>query len=662
MTTGKKAVAETVAYLLAIFGVFFTPGSSTQVPQSPTTPTNARLTSVPTQTPVLNPLRPTGAGGISVSCGDISCVGFQLDCSLQLTDACVDFREDDVKFFVVAEGTRSPATFTSRDVVSSMVTFTVHYTPIVPQSRVQVEIEFLANASEACTFEGSAVTTIIGCPSQHTLAVDSTWGQTHPLVQGCDTLTALLSMHATRFSIVSLTLAVDLHPALRLVNSSYSTDQTTVDVATAGVTQPPFLTQADIQSRSSPILALTFLELGSPFFVNLTFQVELYALPNASIYATFYVWYIATESERTRLNLRVVNLDMLYTPAPSVGQPVIELVSYPQNVGINDTLPPEQNELFYIKVPLTFPRISTNMDLVVQLPDFSFLNYSIEFIGEEGVSLTGLDNFFCLPSLCNYTMSGTQPKLCTQTGISPLTFAVVLGYPHENKSEVYDSLDYFPYASGSESDNDGDLEGMNDTTNQRTILIRFPPLLYGGSCRDADQTIEILLYGRVTEGLTSFACGMEAFSNYLTINLIHTEEQSTSTSIYEPLQTAETNTEDDYIVFTGVPYMDLLISSSTNGIATKQFGITFTGRHNPLNSRLIPSSISYMFSVDDNLSIASNGTLCISSTVGPAMECSEVVFLGNNISGELDRYSNYYAHNYSAYIMKFQFMIYVHVM
>lgn len=629
----KKALAAALATLFAVFS-----SSSAQTPIASPTPT-------PTLTP--------SVGNFVCGNSSRSCVGFQLDCSLELTDACSAFTEDDFDIFVLAGGVRSTTTFVTRRLLlnvpgPNVVTFTVHYTPIIPDTQIHVEISFnlsTASVSDGCSFQGSAYTTVVSCPDLHTLAVNSTWSQQYATVQGGDVLVAQLTLNATRLSLSNLVLAADLHPALTLINTNYSTGQTNfLDVSTTGVMQPQFPTQADIQNRSLSVLSIAQLAVGFPFYIDLTFQVEAYVLPNASITATFYIWYLDLEFE-PRLNLRVINLDSLSTPVPTVGQPIINLVSYLD--AVMDTLPPEMGDLFSVEIPLNLPCISTNIDLVVELP--SFLNYTVEFTGEDGVNVTAPDGILCLPSLCDYTTPESQPSRCEQTGVPQLVFDVIAGsLPAGGTSgDGFTPLDFFPHSSGSGSilgsGTGEELELEPGVDNPRIITVRLPPLLYNTSegtsdCSGANQTVVVRLQGIVSMGFTDSACGLEALSDYLQVRLTYSEEQSTS--IFEAIQVVQANREDQFIVFAGVPYVDALITSSTNGTATDRFTVTFTVQHNPANSNLLPSSFFYVFRIDSpGLSFVNNvGILC---TLDPATgrECRETIFFVNNtvVSGIIDR-------------------------
>ena len=554
------------------------------------------------------------------------CVGIPLQCTVQLNNiSCsnspgvpVPLSTRSISLQVTGTGAGSLAPDFSLSQQGFLLTVTIKYYPVLTSRALKVEISSL---NTECKFNVTSNNLpVFSSECLEPLQLDLTNSDpSYPgEVEGGDIVLLDLNITSNSHLIQSLAVAAgNFHPGLLLFsNVSFTATDVTVQ-------SQPY--DNDIHNISAgnfvPLLFVNELSPSENLSVSLRFQVQPFVQPEAALYFSFHAFYYISSFGGSTFKTSTPQFRELVVSSPFARrrQFRLSLSSYSDGDRTNRAFPPNEDDIFEIRVPLIFPCVMTSLNIELTIPEFQSDDYTFFYTNVTSVSVATPPNFFALPSFCDYrNIASFDPIACYTDSLS-------------NSSAPWPVITY----------------GENSAAGIGTVFLDFGvvwrSVTVGEDCAGNNPnpscscdrgSVDITLLGVV---LTELPCNNQTLADNVTMNFTFISDVNTwinsDTELSNEIPQIMWN---DYISTTTYPINASspaisLDVSSHSGDAGDAFNITFGVKHNDGYSSFTAYDLNYTFSIDPHLDPEDNITICFFNTSSVPISCESVPFINNEI-------------------------------
>ncbi len=573
--------------------------------------------------------------------GTSFCVGIPLECNVQLDpELCIDGEDIiidgdlEVSLRDSNAGSSEPSfTFLQDNLTLNVI---IDYVPMFNLSVIEVTMKL--NLTANCSFELIHSSTVRNSQSECLYPLSAAVADFEPAVpatvKGGDLIKFTVQLFANKSSLQKLALSVDCHPALTLVNSSFITDgnirqnssfESEDNGSGTGMTSGDGGNLFDVgaetlQSNASKLILSTVeMNQNDTLFANLTFRVQPFVLSQANLYFAIQLFY-SVPSHGTNTFIQSLNFFNEYTSAEVTrGNISFSLPYYAEEDHVEFTFPPHVGDPFFIKLPITVPCISTELNVTIEIPEFMSDNFTMFLVNITNVTFNTPQNLLYITELCRYQESNSS--LCDISFVNIATDRPIMKeeeMEEDGVDKIY--IDFGPVLYNLTSEDDC---GSNSSA---------------ANCTCENDEIVIILTGMVAPNLQCdirmqcFICENQTLADNITWEFDYTREVTTFALNLNPAIEFTTVQDDEvYAVNASTPAISLPINSFT-GDAGDSYNLTFGVLHNSEYSSFTAYDLNYTFSVDEHLDPEFNITICYSNNSGDPFICEKEPFVNLTVS------------------------------
>ena len=473
---------------------------------------------------------------------------------------------------------------------------------------VESSTNFLLN----CNFTLTNGVIVLGPTNECFYPLSFSTGSSEPayptVVFGGDVIKICLDLTVSVLSLEQLAFFVaDLHPALLLVDHVFTSDN-------GNIIYTDMVNAHSSESTSTLLVGNINLASRDVLQACITFRVQPYVLPRASLYFSFKVYYFTYLFLGTSFMQSYSFFEEYSSSDIMYGSLSLILPSYATENLLMNAYPPHVGGVFLIDIPILVPCISTDINLILTLPEFTSEVNAMFFTNITNVNIAVPENLVYISELCNYD--------------DPMNF-ISSSCDIENVKVV-----------------DHDPEGYS-THEDKLYNIHLGPILYNmtgiegcilnsptANCTCLDQEISVSLRGHVLN-ISDMFCESQTLVDNITSEYEYTHEITTALDFDSTPTIAFTSSSDTFVfpISAGAPAISVPINSF-GGDAGDKYNLTFGIRHNEEYSSFTAYDLNYTFSIDPHLRPDENMTICYSNASNASI-CEIVPFLNNTISGFL---------------------------
>ncbi len=389
--------------------------------------------------------------------GTSFCVGVPIECEVMLDpDLCIVgedlVTEEDLEVTLKDSRTGHHANLTFRSLQeNSTLMIEIDYIPMYNLSTIEVNVSL--NLTTNCSFELlyndlARSMPIIEC--LYPLLINVTYFEPYipAYVRGGDAIMLTVELNAGTL-LEELVIFIDCHPALYLKNVIfYRLHDGNSSVNVEYYHTHPY--------NRSFLLGVVEME-NETLFLDLCFWLQPFVLPDSDIYIFFRVHYFVPSYQGNNSFFQTLNINDVYrTPEVVRGNLSFSLPYYDEIDYVEFTFPPHVGDPFVIKLPITVPCVSTDLNITLSIPEFISDNYTMFLINITNIAFELPENLIFINELCNYT--AYEPH----------------GYDHLCYVDYSDIAYDRPYV----------VEQQMEELGVDLLFIDFGPILYKLSCHN----------------------------------------------------------------------------------------------------------------------------------------------------------------------------------
>lgn len=575
-------------------------------------------------------------GSFPISCssrftgdGTSFCVGIPVQCSVSLDPAlCIDgednFTENNLDVSVFESGSMEPEFSFSQD--GSLLTVIIDYVPETNMSIITVQL--VATVSANCSFSASHTGTVRSSSSQCHYPLSFLVNRSEPvypaLVKGGDLIELALELVPDSVTLRRLSFSISAsHPALALAGYEFASKEIGSIASMASTDGDPLVDSVRLVTTDT-------------LFANITFRVQPYVQPGATLYFAFRVSYFAAGYMSLTFTQGFKFFGEYTAADVTSGNWTFSLHSYADTDRAEFTFPPNVDDTFSINIPITLPCVSTDLNVSITFPIFLSDNFTMFLTNITSISLAMPPNSVRVSRLCQYQEAGFTRVLCDASNLGiaatpPNIVATAVEGPGIDNVKI--KLGPVLYRFTSPENCATNSSATNCTCEEEDIVIMLAGHVANDSifCENATP-----LYPKLTQIPCGIFCENQTLADNVTFRYAYSREVTTErapTQLDTDPSIASTIVTEHQVfpVNASMPAINVPINSFA-GDAGDSYILTFGVHHDSEYSSFTAYDLNYTFSVEPHLEPEENITICFYNESSEPITCEEVPFINYTIS------------------------------